>query len=71
VICNLHTLDTARAYCRRIIGIQDGKVVFDDRPEALTIDKAREIYGARELDEAMTSTSLKAAKDAAKAANAA
>jgi 2-keto-4-pentenoate hydratase/2-oxohepta-3-ene-1,7-dioic acid hydratase in catechol pathway len=29
VITNLHTLDTARAYCERIIGMSAGKVVFE------------------------------------------
>ena len=36
VITNLHTLDTARAYCNRIIGMAAGKVVFDGPPEQLT-----------------------------------
>ena len=62
VITNLHTLDTARAYCERIIGMAAGKVVFDGTPEQLTTDVARTIYGADGLreafSEAMTSTSL-------------
>ncbi len=61
VICNLHTLDTARKYCDRVIGMRDGEKVFDDIPAALTDETAREIYGA-EADEAfegaITSTSL-------------
>ena len=61
VVCNLHTLDTARTYCDRIIGMQEGRVVFDGEPAELTDEKAREIYGA-EADEAfeasVTSTSL-------------
>jgi phosphonate transport system ATP-binding protein len=61
VICNLHTLDTAKQYCDRIIGMQNGRVVFDDLPSKLTNKKAREIYGA-EAEEAfegtMTSVSL-------------
>ena len=61
VVCNLHTLDTARTYCDRIIGMQDGRVVFDGEPQELTDERAREIYGA-EADEAfeasVTSTSL-------------
>ncbi|MEM9279988.1 MAG: phosphonate ABC transporter ATP-binding protein [Pseudomonadota bacterium] len=65
VICNLHTLDTARAYCDRVIGMAAGSIVFDDLPEALTDATAREIYGA-EADEAfeasVTSTSLKSGK---------
>jgi phosphonate transport system ATP-binding protein len=61
VICNLHTLDTARAYCDRIIGMQDGRIVFDGTPDLLTTSMAREIYGAEAgeaFNEAATSTSL-------------
>ena len=62
VITNLHTLDTARAYCERIIGMAAGKVVFDGTPDELTTDVARALYGADGLkeafSEAMTSTSL-------------
>ena len=61
VICNLHTLDTARSYCDRIIGLKDGILVFDDVPAKLTQEMAREIYGAEADDafaEGLTSTSL-------------
>ena len=62
VITNLHTLDTARAYCERIIGMAAGKVVFDGTPDELTTDVARTIYGADGLkeafSEAMTSTAI-------------
>jgi phosphonate transport system ATP-binding protein len=60
VITNLHTLDTARSYCERIIGMSEGAVVFDGTPEQLTPLVARRIYGAQaeELSEAITSTSL-------------
>ncbi|MEL6374302.1 MAG: phosphonate ABC transporter ATP-binding protein [Pseudomonadota bacterium] len=61
VICNLHTLDTARTYCDRVVGMRDGRVVFDDHPRALSDAMARDIYGA-EADEAfegsITSTTL-------------
>lgn len=61
VMCNLHTLDTARTYCDRIIGMQAGRIVFDGTAAQLTDQIAREIYGA-EADEAfsegVTSTSL-------------
>ena len=36
VICNLHTLDTARRYCDRVIGMRAGQIVFDGRAEELT-----------------------------------
>ncbi len=59
VICNLHTLDTARKYCDRVIGMRDGNIVFDGTGAELTIDAAREIYGADEsFSESATSTSV-------------
>ncbi|MBK1698537.1 phosphonate ABC transporter ATP-binding protein [Rhodovibrio salinarum] len=59
VVCNLHTLDTARSYCERVIGMADGRVVFDGPVAELTDAKVREIYGAdSELDEATTSTAM-------------
>lgn len=62
VITNLHTLDTARNFCERIIGMQAGGVVFDGGPDDLTEEAARKIYGADNLEdafsEAVTSTSL-------------
>ncbi len=45
VICNLHSLDTARVYCDRLVGMAQGRVVFDDVPQALTDTVARELYG--------------------------
>ena len=43
VIANLHTLDTARRYCDRVIGMRDGRIVFDGTPEQLTTGVARDI----------------------------
>jgi phosphonate transport system ATP-binding protein len=63
VLTNLHTLDTARAYCRRIVGMASGRIVFDGPPEHLTDAALRDIYGHAQdapLDERMTSTSLPA-----------
>jgi phosphonate transport system ATP-binding protein len=62
VVCNLHTLDTARAYCDRIIALSHGRVVFDGVPDMLTNARAREIYGVEAdedgFDETITSTAL-------------
>ncbi|MEI7713504.1 MAG: phosphonate ABC transporter ATP-binding protein [Rhodospirillales bacterium] len=59
VLTNLHTLDTARSYCRRIIGMSAGRIVFDGKPEELTDPVLRTIYGeAGVFDERLTSTSL-------------
>jgi phosphonate transport system ATP-binding protein len=70
VLTNLHTLDTARTYCRRIIGMSAGRIVFDGPPEALTDAVLHEIYGqtgSESLDEGLTSTSLPTATLAAMA----
>ncbi|MBN9260703.1 MAG: phosphonate ABC transporter ATP-binding protein [Hyphomicrobium sp.] len=45
VLCNLHSLDLARTYCDRLIGMAAGRVVFDAAPEMLTDEVARELYG--------------------------
>ncbi|AUJ63315.1 phosphonate ABC transporter ATP-binding protein [Aestuarium zhoushanense] len=59
VMANLHTLDTARRYCDRVIGMRDGRIVFDGAPSQLTQDVARDIYGADEsFSESATSTEI-------------
>ncbi len=62
VVTNLHTLDTARNYCERIIGMAKGRVVFDGKAADLTADAVQEIYGSDRdgagIDETMTSTSI-------------
>ena len=61
VLVNLHTLDTARAYCDRIVAMRAGKVQFDGAPSALSNERVREIYGTDglgDINEAVTSTSL-------------
>lgn len=59
VIANLHTLDTARRYCDRVIGMRDGRIVFDGRPDQLTTGAARDIYGADDsFNESYTSTEI-------------
>jgi phosphonate transport system ATP-binding protein len=45
VICNLHSLDIAKAYCGRLVGMAAGRVVFDGAPGTLTADDARDLYG--------------------------
>lgn len=62
VVTNLHTLDTARSYCERIVGMAGGRVVFDGKPADLTAEAVKEIYGTDKdgagIDETMTSTSI-------------
>ncbi|WP_407519883.1 phosphonate ABC transporter ATP-binding protein [Methylobacterium oryzisoli] len=45
VLCNLHSLDLARAYCDRLVGLSAGRVVFEGRAFDLTEDVARDLYG--------------------------
>ena len=45
VLCNLHSLDIARTYCDRLVGMAAGRVVFDGAPAELTDSVARELYG--------------------------
>ena len=45
VLCNLHSLELARQYCDRLVGMSAGRVVFDGAPDALTADVARDLYG--------------------------
>ncbi|MPZ55322.1 MAG: phosphonate ABC transporter ATP-binding protein [Rhizobiales bacterium] len=59
ILCNLHTLDAARQYCDRIIGMAKGKIVFDGAPAALTPAATRQIYhvpDGEDLSESITST---------------
>ena len=59
IVANLHTLDTARRYCDRVIGMRDGRVVFDGTPDQLTTSAARDIYRAdASFNEAATSTAI-------------
>lgn len=45
ILCNLHDLDVAEQYCKRIIGMEKGKVVFDGPPAALDKAMKQRIYG--------------------------
>ncbi|WP_375258424.1 phosphonate ABC transporter ATP-binding protein [Citreimonas sp.] len=63
VLVNLHTLDTARAYCDRIVAMRAGRVMFDGTAAQLTDDVVRDIYGIEglaEFDAGITSTAARA-----------
>jgi phosphonate transport system ATP-binding protein len=45
VLCNLHSLDLARTYCDRLVGMANGRVAFDDAPAMLTDAAVRDLYG--------------------------
>tara|TARA_S200000501_G_scaffold15089_1_gene13528 strand:+ start:34685 stop:35431 length:747 start_codon:yes stop_codon:yes gene_type:complete len=44
VICNLHSLEIAKKYCDRLIGLSDGEVLFDGKPNELTIEISKKLY---------------------------
>ena len=47
VICNLHQINFAREYAERIVGLAQGKLIFDGPPSALTDDILNQIYGLK------------------------
>ncbi|MGM0125973.1 phosphonate ABC transporter, ATP-binding protein [Enterococcus sp. AZ194] len=51
VIVNLHSVDLAREFSTRIIGLRQGEVVFDGTPNEATNEVLTEIYGADILKE--------------------
>jgi phosphonate transport system ATP-binding protein len=50
VLCNLHQIDYAMGFGERIVGLSDGKVIFDGLPEQLTPDIVSQIYSGLEDD---------------------
>lgn len=46
IICNLHFLNLVREYATRVIALKDGKVIFEGKPQEISDERYREIYGA-------------------------
>lgn len=44
VLVNLHSPEIARQYCDRVIGMRDGRILFDGSPNALTKTETEKIY---------------------------
>ncbi len=44
VMCNLHQVDYAVEFGERIVGLRDGRIVFDGPPEDLTAEIVHQIY---------------------------
>ncbi|GGA89958.1 phosphonate ABC transporter ATP-binding protein [Ornithinibacillus halotolerans] len=54
VIMNIHHVEMALQYAERIIGVRDGKIVFDGKTEAVTQEVLDYIYkGEREVQQAV------------------
>ncbi len=52
VLCSLHQVDLAREFGDRIVGMRDGRVVFDGTPAEFTDERVQQLYtGARWEDQ--------------------
>ena len=49
---NSHNVDQALRYSDRILGLRQGRVVFDGSPDAVTEAVLRDIYGGEAAHEA-------------------
>jgi phosphonate transport system ATP-binding protein len=47
-ILNLHQVDVALKYSKRVIGLTSGRIVYDGPPDQLTRAKIYEIYQSNE-----------------------
>ena len=45
VMVNLHSVELVKEYCTRVIGVAQGRIVFDASPSALTQDVLHTLYG--------------------------
>jgi phosphonate transport system ATP-binding protein len=46
VMVNTHTIELARRFCRRLIGMRAGRLVFDGAPADLTPDLEADLFGS-------------------------
>ena len=45
VICSLHYMDLVRRYATRVVGLKDGRIVYEGLADDITDERFREIYG--------------------------
>ena len=48
-LCNIHDVQLAMDFCNKIIGIQEGKKMFEGQPDSLNEEKLQEIYAMEVL----------------------
>jgi phosphonate transport system ATP-binding protein len=48
VLVNIHDVPLARAFARRVVGLRDGRLVYDGAPAGLTPEVLEAIYGPAE-----------------------
>jgi len=44
VLCSLHQVDLAREFADRIVGMRDGRIVFDGTPAEFTAERVQQLY---------------------------
>jgi phosphonate transport system ATP-binding protein len=54
VLCSLHQVDLAREFGDRIVGMRDGKIVFDGTPEEFTDERVEALYHGAQWEDAPT-----------------
>lgn len=47
IFANMHHVDVALEYATRVIGIKDGKIVFDGKPQLVNEEVLEQIYGRK------------------------
>ena len=49
-IINIHDVPLAQRYCRRIVGLRQGRIVYDGPAEGLSAEVLTDIYGAEDWE---------------------
>jgi len=49
-LMNLHSVNLARKYSDRVVGVRDGRVVWEGEPDGLTIAALKDVYGAEYVE---------------------
>jgi len=44
ILCNLHQVDLAKKYSDRVVGLMDGKIIFDEKSTNITESYLKKIY---------------------------
>jgi phosphonate transport system ATP-binding protein len=57
VVVSLHQVDAAVTFCKRVVAMRDGAIVYDGAPQGLTQDILRDIYGPEYEDFAQVGVS--------------
>lgn len=52
VLCSLHQIDLAREFADRIVGLRDGRIVFDGAPDAFTDARVEALYQGAHWEDA-------------------